>query len=416
MRKTLKSVSNWFLLMFLFSSSLYGQVNQSQMISPQTEISLITCAPGEALFEAFGHTAIRIHDPVSGFDLVYNYGVFDFNQPNFYLNFAKGYLLYKLGTADFQRFLYQYTYFDRTVREQVLNLDYAQIQAVFNFLQNNSLPENRDYYYDYFFDNCATRPRDAFLEILSDSLQFDYGYADTLDYTIRELIDHYIEDKSQYAWGDLGIDLGLGATIDRQATPFEYMYQPEFLFLAFEGATLSNTDGSTKAFVSATRILYQGSPQTGIYDVIFTPTLVFWILLLLVAIATAFEFQRKRYFLQFFDFLFFSILGLYGILVFFLWFFTNHTAAVNNWNLIWGLPTHLIVAGWLLTSQPSYLLKFYFILTALITGLLLLCWTWVPQDLHDSLIPLLILIILRSVSIVSLKFFRNKQLVSGVSS
>ncbi|WPP51026.1 lipoprotein N-acyltransferase Lnb domain-containing protein [Catalinimonas niigatensis] len=397
----------------IFSSvSSFGQTNLNQSISHQTQVSLVTCAPGTALFEAFGHTAIRIHDPVSGFDMAYNYGVFDFNQPNFYLNFAKGYLLYKLGTADFSRFLYQYAYFDRTVQEQVLNLTDDQKQAVFSFLQINSLPENREYYYDYFFDNCATRPRDVFIKILGDSLQFEYGYADTLNFTIRDLIDYYIEDRDQYAWGDLGIDLGLGANIDRQATPFEYMYQPEFLFLAFAGGTVKNPDGSLRPLVATTNILYQGTPQSDVINVTFTPTIVLWLLLLFLIIATVFEYRRKKYSLRFFDIIFFSILGLFGLVVVFLWFFTNHTAAANNWNLLWGWPTHLVAAAMLLVKRSPGFLKFYYLLTALITGFLLFFWALIPQDLHDSLIPLLMLIVLRSFTIAQLKFTHEKPAVA----
>lgn len=393
-----------FLLLFILSLPSYGQAGLKQNLSPQAQVSLITCAPGSALFEAFGHTAIRVHDPVSGFDIAYNYGIFDFDQPNFYLNFAKGYLLYKLGTADFQRFLYQYTYFDRGVKEQVLNLSESQKQAIFNFLQINSLPENRDYYYDYFYDNCSTRPRDVFIEILGDSLQFDYGYADSMDYTIRGLIDRYIEDKDQYAWGDLGIDLGLGANIDRPATPFEYMYQPEFLFLAFEGATLSSPDGSQRPLVNITRTLHQGSPQTDKANMIFTPSVVFWLLLLILALGTAFEFRRGKYRLLYFDFLFFAVLGLYGVLLVFLWFFTNHTAAANNWNILWGWPSHFIAACLLLICRPPNFLKYYFMLTALTSSFLLFFWAWLPQDLHTSLIPLLMLTILRAIAIVRFKF------------
>ncbi|MDF9797384.1 hypothetical protein OKW21_002647 [Catalinimonas alkaloidigena] len=398
----------FFIISLLFTIPTNGQAIVQPTLSPQAEISLITCAPGSALFEAFGHSAIRVNDPVSGFDMAYNYGVFDFDQPNFYLNFAKGYLLYKLGTAEFDRFLYQYMYFDRTVEEQILDLTHDQKNAVFKFLQLNSLPENREYYYDYFFDNCATRPRDVFIEILGDSLRFDYGYADTLDYTIRGLIDRYIEDKDQFAWGDLGIDLGLGANIDRLATPFEYMYQPEFLYLAFEGATLAQADGSISPLVNQTKTLYQGAPQSDQISTTFTPSFVFWTLLVLLAIASAFELWKQKYQLLAFDFLFFAFLGLYGLLLVFLWFFTNHTAATHNWNMLWGWPTHVIAAFLVLIRKPPKLLKFYFILTALLTSFLLFFWAWLPQDLHDSLIPFLILIVMRSLVVIKLKLMPNK--------
>jgi hypothetical protein len=367
-------------------------------LSPGAQVSLITCEPGEALFEAFGHSAIRVADQAAGIDIAYNYGVFDFDQPNFYGNFAKGYLLYKLGTADFSRFLYQYVYFDRGVHEQVLNLTPAQKQAVYQFLEINSLPENRDYYYDYFFDNCATRPRDVFINILGDSLQFDYGYADTLQYTIRGLIDHYIGDSGKHAWGDLGIDIGLGAKIDRPATPFEYMYQPEFLALAFEGATVLQPDGTRRPFVAASHTLFQGQAQeeAGLY---FTPTVAFWLLLVLVAAGTAADLRRRKYRMRAFDVLFFAVLGLTGALIVFLWFFTNHGSAANNWNILWAVPTH-VLAGLLLLYLPYQRgLQLYFLVTAVVSSLLLLTWPLVPQDLHEALIPVVLIVLLRSVVI-----------------
>lgn len=136
-----------------------------------------------------------------------------------------------LGTTDLQRFLYGYTYYNRSVHEQVLNLRNDQKQAIFDFLQHNSLPENREFYYDYFFDNCATRPRDVFIKMLGDSLQFDYTYADTLHYSIRGLTDRYIKDSPKYAWGNFGIDLGLGAGTDQKACPSSICISPNFWHL-----------------------------------------------------------------------------------------------------------------------------------------------------------------------------------------
>ncbi|CAN5915855.1 DUF4105 domain-containing protein [soil metagenome] len=387
----------YLLLVVCFSS--WAQSTPIATLSPEAQVSLITCEPGEALFEAFGHSAIRVEDQATGIDMAYNYGVFDFNQPNFYGNFAKCYLLYKLCTTEFSRFRYQYGYFDRGVHEQVLNLTPAQKQAVYQFLEINNLPQNRDYYYDYFFDNCATRPRDVFISILGDSLQFDYGYADTLQYTIRGLIDHYIGDSSKHAWGDLGIDIGLGAKIDRLATPFEYMYQPEFLALAFEGATVLQPDGTRRPFVSSSHTLFQGQAAVEEAGFYFTPTFAFWLLLVLVAAGTAADLRRRKYRMRAFDVLFFAVLGLTGALIVFLWFFTNHGSAANNWNILWALPTH-VVAGLLLLYLPYQRgLQRYFLATAVVSGILLLTWPLIPQDLHESLIPVVLMVILRSVVI-----------------
>src|SRR5690606_19067908 len=132
--------------------------------------------PGERLFEAFGHSAVRVKDPLHHIDFVYNYGTFNFNQPNFYINFAKGYLEYYLSKTTFDRFEQVYRYYNRSISEQVLNLSYPQKQEIFFFLEQNALPENRYYFYDYLYDNCSTRIRDAFEEVLGKALEFDPAY------------------------------------------------------------------------------------------------------------------------------------------------------------------------------------------------------------------------------------------------
>ena len=204
-----------FILVLLYSSQLSAQ--QIVTLSEQAEISVITCGPSQReLYTAFGHSAFRVNDPANGIDLAYNYGVFNFNQPNFYLNFARGYLYYRLGVEEFQDFVYPYMHFNRSVREQVLDLSREQKQKVFQFLQINARPENQQYRYDYFYNNCATKIRDVIVEALGeDAVQFDGSYV-TTDYTIRELTDLYLKEQP---WGDLGIDICLGLPMDKKATP-----------------------------------------------------------------------------------------------------------------------------------------------------------------------------------------------------
>jgi hypothetical protein len=113
-------------LLFCVSFTGYGQ---SVQLSEQATISVITCGPWQGeLYSAFGHSAFRVHDPAQGIDEAYNYGVFDFDQPNFYLNFARGYMYYKLGVYDYNRFRDIYIYYNRYIHEQVLNLTQEQKQ------------------------------------------------------------------------------------------------------------------------------------------------------------------------------------------------------------------------------------------------------------------------------------------------
>ncbi|MCK5370898.1 MAG: DUF4105 domain-containing protein, partial [Cyclobacteriaceae bacterium] len=141
------------LLVFLFLTGLLSQA-QDIVLSGEAEISVVVADPGTVeLFEVFGHPAIRVFDPVNQIDAAFNYGVFDFDQPNFYLNFTKGYLNYMLAVWHYPSFEVAYISENRSLIEYVLNLSQKQKQEIFDFLENNAKPENRHYYYDYFYDN-----------------------------------------------------------------------------------------------------------------------------------------------------------------------------------------------------------------------------------------------------------------------
>jgi hypothetical protein len=175
---------NQLLLVFCL---LFSVSRAQTILSPQAEISIITCGPYQGeLYSAFGHSAIRVIDPVRGFDIAFNYGVFDFNQPNFYLNFTRGYLYYKLGVYSYPDFRDHYISYNRYVHEQALALDSAQKQKVFSYLENNSLPQNQTYRYDYFYNNCASKVRDVFVEVFKAEIKFDSSFIKT-NYTIRVL-------------------------------------------------------------------------------------------------------------------------------------------------------------------------------------------------------------------------------------
>ena len=157
-----------FIFLLLCGLALNAQIK----LSDQAQISIITCGPTQAeLYSAFGHTAIRVYDSLQGIDDAYTYGMFSFNQPNFYLNFARGSSFYILGVQSYPDFRYTSIYYNRSVHEQKLNLSSEQKQKIFDFLQWNAQTENRSYRYDYFYDNCATRVRDAFKKALKEEVQ-----------------------------------------------------------------------------------------------------------------------------------------------------------------------------------------------------------------------------------------------------
>jgi hypothetical protein len=353
---------------------------QPLKLSPQAEISLITCGPGqEELYLAFGHSAIRVFDPANRLDDAFNYGVFDFSQPNFYLNYTRGLLLFKLGVYSYPDFLNTYAYYNRSVTEQVLDLSAAQKQQLYEFLEWNALPENETYRYDYFYDNCANRVRDAFVRILNDSLQFDHSHAPP-GLTVRQLAGLCTVYQP---WGDLGIDICLGLPMDKVMTPYEYMFLPDFLMQAFDHATITREGASVPA-VKHKVLAFVSAPAEPPRALIH-PWTAFGAFLALTVVLTIFDFKRKKLSLWF-DALLFGVTGFVGWLLLLLWIATDHQAAAQNMNLLWALPTHVLIAG---VAFPSHraLAKKYFIGVAVLTVLLLCSWSLLPQALNVFLIP-----------------------------
>jgi hypothetical protein len=360
---------------------------QAQTLTEQATISIVTFGPYQGeLYSAFGHSGIRVYDPENGIDDLYNYGVFDFDQPNFYLNFALGSSFYKLGISDYPRFRDHYIYYNRYVHEQVLNLTPAQTQKVFEYLVWNALPENASYRYDYFYDNCATKIPAVMLAALGDSVQFDGSYIQT-DYSIRDLTDIYL---TKQPWGDLGIDVCLGLPMDKKASAYEYMFLPDYVESSFDHATIKN-DTATVPLVTGKRLVYQSR------DEIVTgpphPLYVFSAFAIVTIALSIWDVKRKKT-STWFDVVLFGIIGLAGLLLFCLWFFTDHKAAARNMNLLWALPTHLI-AVFAFIKNPKWLTN-YFLVVSIVTALVLGFWFLLPQKMNTALIPLVVVLLARS--------------------
>jgi len=379
-------MKNYLTLLFI----LIAAALSAQQLSEKAEIVVLTLGPDQSQVEtAFGHSAFRVIDKSQKIDRVYNYGVFDFNQPNFYLNFARGYLNYKLDTTNYARFRYVYMYYNRFIHEQVLNLSQSQKQQVFDYLEWNMLEENQYYYYDYFYDNCATRIRDVLETTLGDQLTFDGSYV-TTDYTIRELTDLYL---SNLPWSDLGIDLGLGLPMDKTATPYMYMFLPDYIESAFNHAYLKN-DSSTIPLVKNSVATFESIP-VDVSKSSFTPKTVFYILLFGIVLLSIYDYKRGQL-SKWFDVSLFGMVGMLGLFLFLLWTITDHHAAARNMNLLWALPTHLVMLVFLLKKQPPSWLKHYFLAVMAVNVITLLSWNWMPQLLLSALIPLVIALTLRS--------------------
>lgn len=359
-------------------------------LSPQAQISLITCNQGKELYASFGHSAYRVRDVQQSIDVVYNYGTFNFDQPGFYVKFVRGQLDYMIERTPFSYFYDMYVYENRTVKEQVLQLTQNEKQQLFDFLEWNNLPENRFYRYEFFFDNCATRLRDVLVKILKDKVSFDTTI-EQQQLTFRDLLESKLQDKP---WWFLGINLSLGAKADNNAKWQEYMFLPDYLHDAFANATIK-VDGKKQNLALKDEIVYQAVPEK-ISPVLFCPKFVFWTLFLIIALISWFEIKTKNKILFWFDRILFLIVGLLGLYMILFWSFTEHRSAVQNWNVWWALPMHIYAAILLFRKNKPSWLRLYFLLTAASILLLFLSLYFIPQRFDYALIPIWLIMLGRS--------------------
>ncbi|MFK7904938.1 MAG: DUF4105 domain-containing protein [Chitinophagales bacterium] len=377
-----------FITCLLLLQCLYFPSIAAPILSNQAEISLLTCDAGEDLYAAFGHSAIRIQDPIRGIDDTYNYGTFDFDTPGFYAKFMQGKLKYKMDKDSFRRFHYVYNIRKRAVDQQTLELDSAAKQELFDFLEVNYLPENRYYLYDFFFDNCSSRIRDIFVEVLGDSLVFESGFIDK-EKTFRELLDQNLESKQ---WSDFGIDLVLGADVDYIAEPVNYMFLPEYLESAFDNAYIIK-NGEKIPFVKRKKKVVDAPPIPSDYPFWQKPIFVFSMLFLFILLWSYFRPPNlDKLYLD--KFIFFFI-GLVGLILLLMWIATDHSTTDNNFNVLWANPIHLLTFFLLFKATKRKYLHLYLLFFAILNSSFLLLWTMLPQSLHIAFIPIMLVIILR---------------------
>ncbi|WP_051359786.1 DUF4105 domain-containing protein [Adhaeribacter aquaticus] len=361
------------------------QQSKAFPLSPQAKISLITVSPGAELYSMYGHSAIRVVDPVQDMDVVFNYGTFDFNTPNFYIKFIQGKLPYNLSAGYFQQLLENSQEDNRSVYEQVLNLNLQEKQWVMDFLENNYLPENRSYLYDFFYDNCATRIRDVFKKGLGNKLIYPQTPLDGPP-TFRQLVGIY---QAPHPWVDLGIDLLMGLPADKVASPTQMMFLPDFLMQGFDKSRV----GGMAPFVQSKQQLFKATAPPAEAPLL-TPSFIFWVLLVVVVLVTILQIRQKAV-SHALDIVLFSLTGLLGIILTFLWFGTDHQSFSQNLNILWAFPLHLPVAFLLLKEKKSTFIKTYFLVTAAILVLLAVSWKILPQEFHPSVLPLVLTLAIR---------------------
>lgn len=307
-------------------------------------ISLLTFGPGDAVWERFGHNAIRVRDTATGSDLSYNWGMFSFDQPNFIGRFLSGDTRYWVDAFPTQTLLEYYVRNDRESIEQVLALTPAQRLEIATFVVENVKEENKYYRYDYFRDNCSTRVRDVLDRVLGGSLQRRFSVA-TTSFTYR---DETIRLLTPDPLPQAGVDFALGPRADRPLSAWEAMFVPMRVRDYLREVTIG-ADTGTIPLVSEERVLHQS--QRAVEPVArrrlaligWAWILAVWIGLLTPTSPKARRWTRSAHAVIGAGWLLFT--GLLGTILLLMWIGSAHVFWYNNLNLLVVSPLGLVAAG-----------------------------------------------------------------------
>jgi hypothetical protein len=325
----MKLASRLLLTLALLLSSACAWAGVADAPGTSLEVSLITYGPGEIYWERFGHDAIELRDTASGEEVDFNYGVFNFDEKNFFLNFARGHMRYLIDaevTTDEEDF---YKQAGRSITKQRLALTPDQAAALRDFLMWNLRPENAGYNYDYYVDNCTTRVRDALDRALGGVIK---ARITTLPggMTYRQ---QTVRLMSAQPWLMLILDLGLGPYADHPLNAWQESFLPEELQKSLRNVTISDGHGGTQPLVQSEDLLapnHLNVPPTTPPDLRLPLGIAG--LLLAAVIVLAWRYTALVYALL--GDLFLLLAGVAGLLMLILWTLTAHHSAWANANLL----------------------------------------------------------------------------------
>ena len=362
-----------------------AQEVENAQFSDSAFASILTCGAGDEFYTSFGHSAIRVCDPATGLDVVYNYGTFDFDIPHFYWTFARGKLNYCLSRTTFGNFMAEYDFEGRAVWEQRLRLSPQELNNLFVMLETNYLPEYRYYMYDFFRDNCATRVRDMVSGCLCHRTLSPECTADT-NLTYRNLL--YRSTEETLLWWRLGIDMVLGVRCDKRCSNYEYMFSPLEMMKQFDTLTVSDMG---EPLAEPATVLLEETRNPLARSV--SPTLLFWVVFVAVMCLSIMEWY-KMWNLQWFDRTVYIIVGLLSLVALFLWFCTDHYCTKVNLNILWLSPLFLYFA---INPRRSCRYAIYLQLIMLVATIVMTIGP-LPQQMNMAVRPIVLMLTVRLIS------------------
>lgn len=381
-----------FLIFFGCGTVFQSQAQESTSRSDSVQFSLLTCSPGELIFELFGHTAIRYQNFTTGEDIVYNYGLFDFDSPNFIWRFMRGETDYELGAIPYYYFQQSYLTRGSDVFQQTIRLTPQEAFTLDSLLRDNLRPANKTYRYNYFYDNCTTRARDQIERALKHRIE--YPQTDTLT-TYRDWVQFCTKG---HPWSSFAIDCCLGAEADRPLDLRQQLFLPQNLKKAFEDATVKDSVGNSQKLVNSALFIVppQQEAEDKDNDNIFSPTIIMWTAWILILLSSWLEWKRHTLFWGL-DLILCGIQGIIGLIITFLFFFSTHPTVGSNYLIILFNPLPLLYLPVMIYKVRKRQKDVYDLANATILTLFLTFLWAIPQKISLVIVPLALILLTRSV-------------------
>ena len=368
-------VSAIIICLFLSVASVCATAQENY--SDSIQISLLTCSPGPAIYELYGHTAIRVTNHTTGNDIVFNYGLFDFSSPNFIWRFTLGKTDYLLGAEYYKNFERSYTQRGSEIFQQDLHISKAESEKLFQLLSTHAKPENRVYRYNFLDNNCATMALDKIEEAVNGKIK--YTQMDTTT-TYRQLLHKY---NMVSPWSSFGTDLVIGADADTTIQNRQFAFAPLELMELLAHATVTDSAGNVTPLVSEAYVVNNPQNEVIFGNYILTPTQVMWIVLLTTIFISLINWHKKRI-SWWFDIVLIGIQGLAGIIISFLFFFSEHPTVGSNYLIIPFNPIPLFFIPFIIINARKKQIDTFTLCNGIITLSFAVLSSAIPQHIQTA--------------------------------
>lgn len=372
----------------LFMGVAFSVQSQS---TDSIRFSLLTCAPGTEIYSLFGHTAIRYENYTRRIDVAFNYGMFSFNTPNFIFRFVAGETDYQLGITPYSYFEAEYAMRGSSVYQQVLNLTQSEKERLLTILENNYLPENRIYRYNYFYDNCTTRARDKIEECIEGKVV----YPDSLSGKSYRSIVH--EFTAGSPWNEFGIDLCLGAEADKEINKGQQMFSPFYMKYYASNAYIVDAGGSRRPLILDETKIVDVEPEEVQPGFILSPLMCGALFLALCVVMAWGQWKTQRIWWGW-DIVLYGLQGLAGCIIAFLFFFSVHPTVGSNWLLILFNPIPLLYLPFMVYKAVKRKKDYYHVGNMVYLTLFITILPFCGQEFNLTVLPLALGLLVTSAS------------------